>query len=449
MNRLAVDVGGDFANAMRIAINPVAYIENLHEEGGNVDADIVPIHVEFWIALVVKDIGKCPNMEEMSQYDHLMENFVDGRMASVYGRTKYQGLKGFEPSEEVLFKAGLPLPRFNILRKYKADINMRNPVPHPNAILGKIVSCDIGSLLLDIISLDDSSIWCNTREATMGFADVAKAAIKNRTFGGKRGKLPLTAPQKAVPGMANSQLRQTTGNESAMVDLPVSKGEKQSPPSSGTPRGRPVNPNTPPISRTLREAQIPQKVVLPRSSVASSDLPVAPLSNPTIRKQQSKLAAKPPTTYKEGNTEMQPADLRNFCVCTALTVGSCNEEPTRQDYEALAKATTRYYTAHLQTLFQGTGMGRNNQIEIADISICKAEFESHKPSKHYNVYVEWNITVNHCGEERQPISMDLCDMRRVFVARVKTMDYLANYIRALRGTVFENTTGIYVGEPAE
>jgi len=494
MSQLTNNVGGDFSNARRMAINPVAYIENLHEEEGDVDADIVPIHVEFWIALVVNGMNAAPNTNELSSFDRLMESVVDNRLASVYGKTKYQGSKTFEPAEELGYNIGLPLPRFNVLRRYQTDINMRNPVPHPNAILEKIVRCDIGSLLLRVISLDDTSCWCNTREATMGCADVAKQAIKHQTFGGKRGPLPVVAPKATLPKplgqripllggtqpdrsstqipspLPSDQLKErsvspNTAQARQLKERPVSPnpvspntptpGSQNTAPARPPPYGqlkeRPVSPNTPnpvspntaPATRHM-EPQVPEKVAPRPAAIEASTFPF--LSGPSLTRSRNEPEAKPsqagPTSEGYNTKTAEPQPLI-FGVCTALTVDRCENEPTKREYGALTEATARYYTSHLKKIYEGTGTGVKNQFEKVDVSLRKTEFGSCKPSKQYNVYIEWDVSMEFSGDgETEP--MDACEMRCVLVAKVETMDYLVKYVRSLSGTVFENATGIFM-----
>lgn len=399
LESVSTGVGGDFQHILRLAINPVAYIENLHEDEGDADADIVPVHVEFWIAMVIDKLKCAPNQTEIEAFDEMMKASVHETLEATYGKTEFQGLKSFEAACPIQHNAGLPLPRFNVLRKYKVDVNLRNPIPHPTAILKKIISLDIGSLIFKIINIDDSMCWVGIQEATMGMADVRKKTLATQSFGGK------LKPKEATKSMGRKEIKNSTHFKS--VDKPVKSG------STPTARHSKVKP------QTKTPLQAPRQTAKP------------PLVLKTEDKQKPRI--------------VQSNKRRFFILCTAFTIDRCRQEPTSDEFHSLKEATNIFFGAALRKLHMEGRYFPQSSPENITLSIRKHTYgkDTLLPMKGYNVAVEWDIDVQYSGEGPHPDSNELS---LKLASKIDSMEYLVNTVRQLSKTVFRNATGIYIGQ---
>eukprot|EP00529_Nitzschia_sp_RCC80_P016522 CAMPEP_0113455224 /NCGR_PEP_ID=MMETSP0014_2-20120614/8265_1 /TAXON_ID=2857 /ORGANISM="Nitzschia sp." /LENGTH=675 /DNA_ID=CAMNT_0000346647 /DNA_START=1825 /DNA_END=3852 /DNA_ORIENTATION=- /assembly_acc=CAM_ASM_000159 len=409
--QLATNIGGDFSNIRRMAINPVAYIENLHDDlPADGCADIVPIHIEFWIAFKVENFSKNARMSdtEILTLDTVMEKTVDERLASVYGRNKYVGIKTMAAAGPIEYQAGLPLPRFNVLRRYQADVNMTNPVPKPHLVLQKVMKSNIAGILMELGSLSQSeesnassgSNWARLKEATMGTADLNQMALKNKEFGGKKS-----------PGSRKKKENKTKRIEVAKkIDNPMPNAEDETPN---------LNPEENPKFRP------PPIDVKPLS--------VEPKSAPEANRVGPK------------KTEPDPENKREFIVCTALTIDQCRHEPSDEDYEKLISNANEYLSTFLS---DGDSEFSNGPMNMA---IRHREFgtginaRKDVQQSSSTIYIEWDVVVGNVLSSQD----DDGGFRDInyFVGKkmMKPMDFLMNVVRKTKGTAFADATAIEVG----
>ena len=413
ITQLASTVGGDFNNIRRMAINPVAYIENLHDDlPADGLADIVPVHIEFWIAFNVDDFSQNAKLSdrELLVLDTIMEKTVDETLSSVYGRKKFVGIKSMEAAGPTEYHTGLPLPRFNILRRYKADVNMRNPVPKPHLILQKVMKSDIARILLELDNFSqseqsDSSSelnWARLKEATMGTADVNQMILKNKSFGGKKS-----------PESRKKKKNKTKGIEIAkpIDDVPMPKAEDESPS----------------VSLPASKAE---KCTCPKCLVSS---------NPKSLEQSAEPEGSIVEPKKKGPG---PEDERGYIVYTALTINQCLKEPSDEDYDKLVSNANDYLSKLLSNDNSEFFMSpinmviRNKQFGHSEIVKTRKDLLG-TPC----IYFEWDVVCSGYLSHDAPGVINFYVGKKI----TRPMDFLMNAIRNTKGTAFANATSIEVG----
>jgi len=144
-------------------------VPEVEEEEGDGDGDgdeeqlIIKVHIEFFVALVIRMFKVAPTQVQLEEFYKLIQDFFSARLASAFP-------KGFvdmvlEPDEHEL-EAGLPAPRFNSLHPFHATLQFYDPPPDGAKILSTIVQGTVGPLFDQIKTL--SSPWNKSMEATLG-----------------------------------------------------------------------------------------------------------------------------------------------------------------------------------------------------------------------------------------------------------------------------------------
>jgi hypothetical protein len=288
------DMGGLFDLIVNLTIRLCVWVEIpelvLVEGVGGVPI-IVIVHVEFFVALVIKLLQGLPNKTQLDHFDALITEFFSQLLAATCGADKFVDLV---LSSDAIFQAGRPLPRFNMLYQFQATIRFVSPPPSPMALLNKIVNCNVAALLDHInnkgTSSGSSAGWVKTSEVTLG-RGFAKPPV-DHAYGGKIDILPkeTDAPPETPPIVEKAQIKRK----------PNSPPKKTPPPTQKT---RAIVPAAPPVFE-------------PAPIVAS------------------------------GGVRVRISDIY-----VAFTIMDCDASPTREDYSALVESTKSFYAAHLQKRF--------------------------------------------------------------------------------------------------
>ena len=111
-------------------------------------------------------------------------------------------------------------------------------------------------------------------------------------------------------------------------------------------------------------------------------------------------------------------------------------EPSDSDFRALVGATKDFFAAHLKSKYI-------NFEDIA-VSIRKKVWNDCRPSRHYNVHIEWNIEATFLrkreDDENVPDSWHLTQA----LVSASCSNYHKRYVRALADTPFGLTTAVHV-----
>ena len=283
---------GCFGNVSKMAINPCAWIDNLDDgeggsdgdpsSGGSEDAGSVPIHVEFWLALVVPSVKAVPDQKHIETFDEMMNEFLTETLQKAYGEMKFDRMDLERVSFE--FDQKKPLPRFNVLHNFTADVYLHKPLPDPSDVLSKIIKSNKRTMMENVIRL--SAPWDDTREGTMGSA-TAEKTVDAKIYSGRRSQIKKKPSTKSLP---------------------------------------PVSP-------------VPEPVKVEPSVLAS---PKPPLHSPKPKKSTIPRPTPPPVLEP-----LELEVLESWAdIYVALKVED-DAEPTSKDYEKLAKMTELIYSSFL------------------------------------------------------------------------------------------------------
>lgn len=497
-----VGMGGPLDNANQMAINPCAWMEELHQDADPFSlGDYVPIHVEFWLALVLPEVKGVPNEQPITVFDDMMKEFLRKTLVGAYGPHNFHSIDLQRSSCE--FEAKVPLPRFNILHRYTADVNFGNPVPPPPHVLSKIMRCDVGTLIGLIATLPEP--WDGTVEGTLGNAMFQKQS-EEKFYEGKIEDKPKepAAPAKAAPAPRMNLIKQwpPPPNKEAppkpspkVVEPPTPKealpkpnvppapkkevSPKPSPKISAPPAPKPEVPpkpspkiSAPPAPKkkvtpkpspkvTAPPAPAPVPKVTPPKPVAQLPKPAAPApSPPPVTNPPPKPAPKPtpqvapepdvkppPPPAKESVQTVTPASAQPEPTPTdpnvsehwadiflALTIED-KPEPTREEYDKLAKVTQSFYTRFLSKRY-----GKDT-FQSIQVSVRTTKYKSGIPEAKYNIYVEWDIKAYfNKTTGKAPHRVEFCS---ALASEIDMFVLLKDKVREIKNTPFENSVAIY------
>lgn len=382
-------MGGSFGSIRGGAINPCAWIENLHDDVPSMfEAEEVPVHVEFWLALVIPGISGAPNDKKaLAVFDEMMNDVVTKKVVDTYGQSKLKSIDFQRESCE--FQANVPLPRFNILHRFQADISFSNPVPIPSHVIKTIMNCDIATLLGRINELP--APWNKTIEATMGNA-MFEQMSEAKVFTGKSNDVRQAPPPTP------------TRKPKKKGKTPKSRREP-SPPAAVQPDPIPIEPESPLSPTTVTKPP-------PRSP---------------IPKAQS-----PPESVKSTPTNKKGESLELWAkVFVALSIPD-EPEPTPAQYDKLAEASQAYYAEFLENHY-----GKDS-FERVVVSLRATKFNSGIPEPKYHVYVEWDLHA--FFRIKAPNRRQFC---QALVSDIDMFVFLKDKVRGIKETPFENAVAIY------
>jgi hypothetical protein len=374
------------------------------------DAPIVKVHIEFFVALVVRILGRMPSDDHLNLFDDCVSSFFTNVMKRAFGGS-FVSMEITDRTPE--FGKGAPLARFNMLHQYRATLQFHEPVPNEMSILSKVIQGNVGNLYTAIKALD-SNVWNNTGEITMGRA--VEKPPTDEAFGGK---LEIDAGEKRV---------ETPVHVSPPPPSPVESRTAPPPEKNPTPQKKFVVPKPPP-----RETAATPRKVIPK--VESQTAP-PPEKNPTPQKKF--VLPKPPprktavsvkcfevfTAYQLRNEDMEPLE----------------EEPLQEDYKALLSATSNFYTDHLK---------REYGSKFENLSVAfrhPIQWKANKPDPWYNVYIEWELEATFLvdTDDEAPSRWELTGS----VVTAGCTKYLKEFVRPLANTPFARTTGVFTKQYA-
>lgn len=223
-------IGGFLTFITQMVIRLCIFIEVplLEEEEGEGEGEgeklpiIVKVHVEFFVALVIRTLGDLPSAKQLHEFDALIQDFFSAVLAKAYPKGFVDLLLEADPE----FGSGLPLPRFNMLHQYKATMQFYAPPPDGAKLLKKLLQGNLGPLYEKIKTL--SSPWCEATEVTMGKA--VERPATDAAFGGK------IEEEEAPP----EEEKKEVTPPGPTPPPPPKKVEKPTPPPAPKPAPKPV-----------------------------------------------------------------------------------------------------------------------------------------------------------------------------------------------------------------
>ena len=121
-------------------------------------------------------------------------------------------------------------------------------------------------------------------------------------------------------------------------------------------------------------------------------------------------------------------------VYAAFNLAECPSEPTSKAYFALSEKTGEFFESVLKAK-------HGSNFESVEVSLRKSLFNAGQPSEQYNIYVEWDISVNFASSSKLPTRRELC---RTLV-RANLERYLLEFVRPLESTPFGLVTNCFFG----
>ena len=111
-------------------------------------------------------------------------------------------------------------------------------------------------------------------------------------------------------------------------------------------------------------------------------------------------------------------------------------EPTRPEYEQLAKTTQSFYSRFLAKRY-----GKDTFKRIT-VSVRNTKYNAGIPEPHFNVYVEWDICAQFVDSKtgKAPDRLAFC---AALASEIDMMALLLDIIRRHPKTPFENAVAIY------
>lgn len=168
--------------------------------------------------------------------------------------------------------------------------------------------------------------------------------------------------------------------------------------------------------------------------------PPAPAPEPeSVQPREEKAEAPPPPQPQiiisiADDTPANPNSVVTRDVYAAFNLDECSSEPASKAYFALSQKTGEFFESVLKAK-------HGSSFESVEVSLRKSLFNAGQPSEKYNVYVEWDISVNFSPSAQLPTRRELC---RTLV-RANLEKYLLEFVRPLESTPFGQVTNCFFG----